>query len=79
MVETAKYLGNLNLDKTTVLIGSFILGNTRNTDAPFNLGYAICALKTLGSGVFIAMNGRIFSWNNVVKNIDKNMFEANDN
>ncbi|MFS4494729.1 asparaginase domain-containing protein [Maribacter sp. 2308TA10-17] len=79
MIETAKYLGNLNLEKTIVLVGSFLLGNERNTDAPFNLGYAICALKILGRGVFIAMNGRIFSWNNVVKNVDENRFEENDN
>ncbi|WP_421810745.1 asparaginase domain-containing protein [Flagellimonas sp.] len=75
MVETAKFLGKLNLDKTIVLVGSFILGTEANTDAPFNLGYAICALQTLGRGVYITMNGNIFSWNNVVKNTTDNRFE----
>lgn len=75
MVETAKFLGKLNLDNTIVLVGSFILGTETKTDAPFNLGYAICALQTLGRGVYIAMNGKIFSWNNVVKNTTDSRFE----
>lgn len=79
MVDTARFLGELNLDKTIVLVGSFVLGNDTNTDAPFNLGYAICALQTLGRGVYVAMNGRIFSWNTVIKNIKKNRFQANAN
>ena len=79
MVETAKYLGKLNLDKTVVLVGSFVLGSEKNTDAPFNLGYAVCALQNLGNGVFIAMNGNTFSWKNVEKNMDLNRFEGNVN
>lgn len=79
MVETARYLGKLNLDKTIVIVGSIVLGTAKKTDAPFNLGYAICSLQTLGRGVYIAMNGRIFSWNNVIKNIKENRFEANMN
>ena len=79
MVETAKYLGKLNLDKTVVLVGSFVLGSEKNTDAPFNLGYAVCALQNLGNGVFIAMNGNTFSWKNVDKNMDLNRFEDNVN
>lgn len=75
MMETAKYLGALNLEKTIVLVGSFILGTEVNTDAPFNLGYALSALQNLGPGVFIAMNGSVFSWDNVAKNTDKNRFE----
>lgn len=76
MVETATYLGKHDIDKTIVLVGSFILGTKKNTDATFNLGYAICALQTLEKGVYIAMNGRVFSWDNVKKNIDKNRFEC---
>ncbi|WP_430905714.1 asparaginase domain-containing protein [Maribacter sp. 2-571] len=77
MVETASYLGKLNIDKTIVIVGSFILGTEENSDASFNLGYAICALQTLEKGVYIAMNGELFPWNNVKKNIDKNRFEKN--
>jgi len=79
MVETARFLGELNIDKTIVLVGSFISGNANNTDAPFNLGYAICALQTLGKGVYIAINGKIFTWNNVIKNTKDNRFEYLEN
>jgi len=78
MEVTAKYIGRLNLGKTIVLVGSFILGSSANTDAPFNLGYAISSLQFLKPDVYIAMNGRIFHWNNVVKNLETNKFERND-
>lgn len=75
MVGTATYLGKLNIDKTIVLVGSFILGTEENSDASFNLGYAICALQTLEKGVYITMNGKIFPWNDVKKNTDTKRFE----
>ncbi len=62
MEDTAKYIGKLNLNKTIVLVGSFILGTSKNTDAPFNLGYAACSVQFLKPGVYIAMNGTIFNW-----------------
>tara|TARA_R110000764_G_scaffold111548_2_gene198311 strand:- start:513 stop:1001 length:489 start_codon:yes stop_codon:yes gene_type:complete len=76
MVETARFLGEMYLDKTVVITGAFILGTHPNTDARFNLGYAISALGFLEKGVFIAMNGKIFPWNNVQKNIEENRFET---
>lgn len=75
MTETAKYLGSLDFHKTIVLVGSFVLGIKKATDAPFNLGYAIHALQTLDKGVYIAMNGEIFTWNNVTKNVKESRFE----
>ena len=39
MTNTAKYLGKLAIAKTIVLVGAFILGTERNTDAPFNWYY----------------------------------------
>ena len=77
MVETATYLGQLQIDKTIVLVGSFILGTKENSDAGFNLGYAISALQTLNKGVYIAMNGNLFTWNNVTKNTELKRFETN--
>ena len=78
MEDTAKYIGRLNLKKTIVLVGSFILGSSENTDAPFNLGYAISSLQLLKPDVYIAMNGQIFNWNNVSKNLETNKFERNE-
>ncbi len=78
MEDTAKYIGKLNLNKTIVLVGSFILGSSAETDAPFNLGYAICSLQFLKPDVYVAMNGQVFHWTNVRKNIVLNKFERND-
>ncbi len=78
MEDTAKYIGKLNLNKTIVLVGSFILGSSADTDAPFNLGYAISSLQLLKPDVYIAMNGQIFLWNNVSKNLETNKFERNE-
>lgn len=78
MEDTARYIGKLNLDKTIVLVGSFILGSSANTDAPFNLGYAISSLQFLKHGVYVAMNGQVFDWNNVHKNLETNKFEHKD-
>lgn len=78
MEDTAKYIGKLNLNKTIVLVGSFLLGSSKNTDAPFNLGFAISTLGFLKSGVYIAMNGQMFDWYNVTKNLETNKFEQSD-
>jgi L-asparaginase len=75
MEETAKYIGKLTLDKTIVLVGSFVLGTSNGTDAPFNLGYAICSVQFLKPDVYVAMNGTIFHWKNVTKNLETNKFE----
>ena len=78
MEDTANYLGRRSLNKTIVLVGSFTLGTEKNTDAPFNLGYAIGALQFLKPDVYIAMNGQVFHWSNVTKNIKANKFESNE-
>ncbi|MDO6818462.1 asparaginase domain-containing protein [Zobellia sp. 1_MG-2023] len=75
MEDTAKYIGKLNLNKTIVLVGSFVLGTSNGTDAPFNLGYAICSVQFLKPDVYVAMNGTIFHWKNVTKNLETNKFE----
>ncbi|TYP73564.1 asparaginase domain-containing protein [Aquimarina intermedia] len=76
MQETAEYLGNLKINKTIVLVGSFILGFDKRTDASFNLGFAISSLLYLTQGVFIAMNGKVFEWYDVYKNLDENKFQT---
>ena len=80
MEDTAKYLGNLKLKKTIVLTGSFVLGLSANTDAPFNLGFAISSVQILKPDVYVAMNGEVFHWCNVTKNLETKKFERiNDN
>jgi L-asparaginase len=76
MTETGKFLGEKGVgNKTVVLVGSFVPLSQENSDAFFNLGYAIASAQLLSPGVWIAMNGEVFEWNNVRKNREKGRFE----
>jgi L-asparaginase len=75
MAETAGVLGPAGLDKTIVLTGSMVPYAFANSDAVFNLGSALTAVQLLAPGVYIAMNGRTFKWDNVRKNQEKGVFE----
>ena len=46
-----------------------------SSDGFFNLGSAIAFAQALPSGVFVAMNGRFFKWDNVRKNRETGFFE----
>jgi L-asparaginase len=46
-----------------------------NSDAVFNLGCAVTAVQLTPTGVYIAMNGRLFRWDNVRKNRELAVFE----
>lgn len=74
MRETAHVLGNANLAKTIVLTGAMIPYEIANSDALFNLGFACGIAQTLPHGVYIAMNGQIFNWDNVKKNRSAGVF-----
>jgi L-asparaginase len=75
MVETAAVLGEANLGKTIVLTGAMVPYIFNNSDAVFNLGCAVTAVQLEPPGVYIAMNGRVFSWDNVRKNRERAVFE----
>ena len=74
MRETAHVLGNANLDKTVILTGAMIPYEIANSDALFNFGFACGIAQTLPNGVYIAMNGQIFNWDNVKKNRTAGVF-----
>ena len=74
MLETAHVIGNANLAKTIVLTGAMIPYEIANSDAFFNLGLACGVAQTLPHGVYIAMNGQIFNWDNVKKNRSAGVF-----
>lgn len=76
MVETAKAIAVHQLNKTIVLTGAMIPYKFGSSDAFFNLGSALAFVQTLPAGVYIAMNGRYFLYDNVRKNRDSGMFEA---
>ena len=74
MVETAGVLGAAGLDKTVVLTGAMVPYVFNNSDAVFNLGCAVTAVQILPRGVFIAMNGQVFPWDDVRKNKEQGVF-----
>lgn len=75
MSETAKYLAQKVKNKTIVLTGAMIPIKFGSSDGLFNLGSALAFAQTLPVGVYVAMNGRYFNWDNVRKNKQTGMFE----
>lgn len=75
MVETGRVLGLAKLEKTIVLTGAMVPVTMAKSDAHFNLGFALGAVQALPKGVYLAMNGQIFPWNNVLKNKKMGRFE----
>jgi L-asparaginase len=75
MESTAKALGTVINDKTVVLTGAMIPYKFGSSDGLFNLGSALAFVQTLAPGVYVAMNGRCFRWDNVKKNRKTGEFE----
>lgn len=75
MEHTARVLGEANLNKTIVLTGAMIPYKFGSSDGLFNLGSALAFVQTLPIGVYVAMNGKYFNWNNVRKNKASGIFE----
>ena len=75
MAETAAVLAAENKDKTIVLTGAMIPYKFGSSDGLFNLGSALAFVQALPAGVYVAMNGRYFHWNNVRKNKQTGGFE----
>lgn len=76
MRETAEVIAQAGLAKTIVLTGAMIPYEMANSDALFNFGFAFGVAQTLPHGVYIAMNGQVFAWDNVVKNRDAGVFHS---
>jgi L-asparaginase len=74
MVEAAHALAGIP-GKSIVLTGALSPARFRSTDAIFNIGMAVAAVQTVGEGVYIAMNGRVFPAGAVRKNRERNRFE----
>lgn len=78
MVETARYLGERIHEKTVVITGAMVPYVFGSSDGLFNLGSALAFTQTLPIGVYIAMNGRHFTHDDVQKNREKGIFEQLD-
>ncbi len=75
MVDTARVLAEKVKGKTIVLTGAMIPYKFGSSDGLFNLGSALSFVQILPPGVYIAMNGRYFNWNNCRKNKITGKFE----
>lgn len=76
IVKTAKYLAGKKMKKTIVMTGAMVpIAFGSSSDGFFNLGSALAFAQTLKSGVYIAMNGRYYCWDNVKKNRKTGYFE----
>lgn len=75
MVDTATVLAAAALNKTIVLTGAMVPYAFGSSDGLFNLGSALSFVQALPVGVYVAMNGRCFAWDNVRKNREIGVFE----
>jgi L-asparaginase len=76
MTDTARVLGEARLPKTIVLTGAMVPYAFGSSDGLFNLGSALSFVQALPRGVYVAMNGRCFAWDDVVKNRELGVFES---
>ena len=75
MVETARVLARAVPEKTIVLTGAMVPIAFGSSDGLFNLGSALSFAQVLPPGVYLAMNGRWFSWDDARKNKETGRFE----
>ena len=76
MVETAAALARGVEGKTIVLTGAMVPYAFGSSDGLFNLGSALSFVQVLPPGVYIAMNGQHFAWDQVRKNRESGIFET---
>ena len=78
MVDTAQAIAAGIEGKTVVLSGAMVPYAFGSSDGLFNLGSALSFVQTLPRGVYLAMNGRSFPWNDVRKDREAGVFERLD-
>ena len=75
--DTMSEIGEVLQDiqgKTIVITGALKSQLIKDTDAEFNLGFAVAAVQTMSPGVYVAMNGRIYPWNMCKKDVTTGQF-----
>lgn len=66
MIETAKKLSTIR-NKVIILTGAILPEKFNDSDAMFNIGTAVGAINILNKGVYIAMNGKVYPWDETIK------------
>lgn len=74
MTATAAMLGRALRGKTVVLTGAMRPYRVGSSDGLFNLGSAVSFAQALPPGVYVAMNGLVFTWDDVRKDRRKGVF-----
>ncbi|MDE2142899.1 MAG: asparaginase [Elusimicrobia bacterium] len=74
MAETAAVLGRALRGKTVVLTGAMRPYRFGSSDGLFNLGSALSFAQVLPPGVYVAMNGLCFPWDDVRKDRRRGVF-----
>ena len=73
IIETAEILSAIK-NKSIILTGAFKPEKFKDSDADFNIGTAIGGINIIPNGVYIAMNGRIFRYDKVKRNLKTGQF-----
>jgi L-asparaginase len=73
MIKTAEKLSGIR-DKVIILTGATKPERFKDSDAVFNIGTAIGAANVVENGVYISMNGRVYAWNKVDRNMKTGKF-----
>lgn len=73
MIETAKKLSSIK-NKVIILTGAMKPEKFSDSDASFNVGVAVGAINSLNNGIFIAMNGRVYSADKCKRNLQSGQF-----
>ncbi|MCL2621609.1 MAG: asparaginase, partial [Firmicutes bacterium] len=66
MHQTASVLKDIK-DKVIVITGAARPESVKESDSSFNVGCAVGAINILPNGVYIAMSGRIYKWDECKK------------
>lgn len=61
-------------EKTIVLVGALVPARFSESDAVFNLGMAFATAQTARPGIYITMNGTVFTAGEVAKDRSQNAF-----
>mmetsp|Transcript_13561 Transcript_13561/g.49325 ORF Transcript_13561/g.49325 Transcript_13561/m.49325 type:complete len:168 (+) Transcript_13561:52-555(+) len=79
LIETACFLErNIEKYKTVVLTGSLKPEKFVDSDATFNLGFAVGCAQVLGPGVYVAMSGMLHKPSEVARDATTGRFIAKD-
>ena len=76
MINSAKELIKINTKHRVVLTGAMQPYLFKKTDAIFNIGFALGVISCSSPGIYIAMNGEVFSdFDNMWKDRENNRFK----